>query len=972
MKVYINPTFTHPDKADGGIRRVVEAQCKWLPKFGWDVVSSPEEADVIACHGASLTLKPDKPMVAHCHGLYWSEYGWDYWAHDVNKQVVRVMAAAVAHTAPSHWVNTAMRRGMLIYPRTIYHGVDAQEWTPGENGEYILWNKARSDNVSNQEHAEKLAAIMPNKRFISTIGTARKNFSVIGALPYNEMKAKVQNAGVYLATARETFGIGTLEALAAGVPVAGWDYGGQSEIIIPGETGYLAQFGDYEALAKAVELCFQHRTRLSKAARNDAINRWGWEKRIREYAEVYSEVANWWHRPKYKVTVIVTAYNLAQYLSGCLTSVLNQTFKDWECIVIDDCSTDNTAEVVRPYLDNSRFSYYRTPENLKLVGARNFGFTKSKGKYIIYLDADDEFTPNALEILAGQLDLNPEIHIASGHLEIMGQTEKAEWPFANFDWWGQMAHLNQMPYSTMMRREVMERSGGYRERCWRAEDAENWCRLTSFGFRAKKVTEAPTLRWRNTPNSKSKSEPGDGEWTAWFPWNLARTREDARRDWNKIKAHEHPNPDMVPWGAQGDPPKGMLFWEVPHQANPKISVIIPVGPGHEKYVINAVDSIMGQTMREWEVIVINDTGKEWPQGFESPVRGAPWAIVASTGGNLGAGAARNLGVKHARGEFLAFLDADDVSLPNWLEKGIETCIRYNSVVYTDWIKSGSKDEPSEYYETDEFECGDVLKKMRHAMTVILPKQWHEDIKGFDVKMKGWEDWDYLIALQSSGRCSVRLPIPGFVYMFRKGHRREASFDNRTELLQYIRQKWDDYYSGRKQLMCGCGKRSPIVMTKPLPTSKVQQQANPGGAVLLTYRQASSGRMTIVGPATRTIYSFATGEDKYVHSADAAEFLKRSTRGVPHFTRADDGSPATEPEPAKSDTKKPEFAEMPGEKVENKTAVPAVSQMNAREIEEATKNLPVDTIREMLRLEKEGRGRKGVILLLTKAMTNASS
>jgi hypothetical protein len=119
MKVHIAPQFNHPDRGDGGIRRVCEAQNKYLPSFGWQPVSSPEEADVIACHGAEYLIRADKPMVAHCHGLYWSDYSWDDWAFATNRQVVRVLAAAVSHTAPSDWVNQAMRRGMLIYPTTM-------------------------------------------------------------------------------------------------------------------------------------------------------------------------------------------------------------------------------------------------------------------------------------------------------------------------------------------------------------------------------------------------------------------------------------------------------------------------------------------------------------------------------------------------------------------------------------------------------------------------------------------------------------------------------------------------------------------------------------------------------------------------------------------------------------------------------------------------------------------------------------
>ena len=136
MKLYISPNYgSRPDKADGGIRRVVEAQKKYLPKFGIEVVDHWKEADVINNHGTSLASIPGIPSVNSCHGFMWSNYDWAPWAHKVNRDVVESMVHAVAHTAPSNWVRNAMVRGMLINPTIIYHGVDPDEWDSGEHKE---------------------------------------------------------------------------------------------------------------------------------------------------------------------------------------------------------------------------------------------------------------------------------------------------------------------------------------------------------------------------------------------------------------------------------------------------------------------------------------------------------------------------------------------------------------------------------------------------------------------------------------------------------------------------------------------------------------------------------------------------------------------------------------------------------------------------------------------------------------------
>src|SRR6187549_234468 len=419
MRVFINPIYNSPDKADGGIRRVSEAMVKYLPSFGWDVTSTPDDADLIVNHGAGLVERPGVPMISHNHGLMWSSYSFGTWGDDVNKHVVECMAHAEAVTAPSRWVSQAISRGMLITPEVIYHGVDAADWahdlpTLG----YVLWNKARADQVSDPRDMQDVAALLPDVPFLSTFGRQSQNVHLTGALPYDQMRAMVQQAGVYLATARETFGIGTLEAMAAGVPVAGWRYGGQEEIIIEGETGYLAEYGDYDGLAACIRRCLHERDRLSANCIADVQSRWGWKDKIAQYAALYTRTHQAYHQARPKVSVVVTTHNLARYLPDALASMQAQTLQDYECVVVDDLSTDNPKALVPK---DKRFRYLRTPSNLKLSGARNYGWQHAKGRYILFLDADDMLTPNALDLLSGALDQQPGVHVAFGHLDTMNE-----------------------------------------------------------------------------------------------------------------------------------------------------------------------------------------------------------------------------------------------------------------------------------------------------------------------------------------------------------------------------------------------------------------------------------------------------------------------------------------------------------------------------------------------------------------------
>lgn len=780
MRVCIAPFYQGEDRADGGIRRVVEAQIRYLPEFGWDVTDNPDEADLIACHGATLVERPGIPIVAHNHGAMWEDY-FAHHADDVNRHVVDVMVRAQAITAPSHWVAHAISRGMLARPEVIHHGVDADAWeTTAPPLDYVLWNKARADPVSDPADMQAVAALLPDIRFLSTYGQPTANVLPTGAGTYEQMRPVVQRAAVYLATARETFGIGTIEALAAGVPIAGWDYGGQHEIVRDGETGYLAPFGDVGALAECIRRCIAERARLSANAREDARARWAWPDKIARYAQLYTRVVEQRRQPQPKISVVITAYNLGQYVSSALSSIWQQTLKDWECIVIDDCSTDDTAALAADWIETARdvrFRLLRSIKNSGLSGARNYGWRHSEGRYVLFLDADDMLAPNALDILATALDRDSSIHIAYGALDTVNHEgsdrKRNPWPAGQFSWHAQIAHLNQLHGASLMRREVLERSGGYRMRDWRAEDAAFWARVTSFGFRAARVTDDAVQIYRMHESQKSRQEDGDGDWTAWLPWRLAA---DPHAGLAAMRAAAQPNPRIVPFGAQGSPPAPMKAWPVRHFQHPVVSIVIPVGPGHDAVLVDALDSVQAQTFPEWECIVVNDTGAPldltpWPWARQWEVN----RLDGDTVMRMGAGGARNWGLRHVNAPFIVFLDADDLLHPRFLE---ETLRAYDGqYIYTDWATLGDPsriDGEIELRTVEEYNQRSMLQGLRHAVTALVPTQWARDVGGFDESLPVFEDWDFYNKLAVSGYCGKRLAKPLLIYRHQHGQRTRAA------------------------------------------------------------------------------------------------------------------------------------------------------------------------------------------------------
>lgn len=119
-------------------------------------------------------------------------------------------------------------------------------------------------------------------------------------------------------------------------------------------------------------------------------------------------------------SVVLTTYNRATLLKRALDSLVNQTEPDWEAIIIDDGSTDNTSLLIQPYLENGCSIQYIYQENAGYAMAKNSGIFLSKGKFITFLDSDDEYSPTHLETRRAILINHPETEFLYGGVKVIG------------------------------------------------------------------------------------------------------------------------------------------------------------------------------------------------------------------------------------------------------------------------------------------------------------------------------------------------------------------------------------------------------------------------------------------------------------------------------------------------------------------------------------------------------------------------
>lgn len=109
-----------------------------------------------------------------------------------------------------------------------------------------------------------------------------------------------------------------------------------------------------------------------------------------------------------KISIIIAAYNVGDYLEQCLDSVLTQTYADFEAIVVDDASTDNTADIIQQTAANdSRITLVQHSQNLGLHLTRKTGVEKASGEYAFFLDGDDDLAPNACEQFVNAMEQHP-------------------------------------------------------------------------------------------------------------------------------------------------------------------------------------------------------------------------------------------------------------------------------------------------------------------------------------------------------------------------------------------------------------------------------------------------------------------------------------------------------------------------------------------------------------------------------------
>jgi glycosyltransferase involved in cell wall biosynthesis len=188
-----------------------------------------------------------------------------------------------------------------------------------------------------------------------------------------------------------------------------------------------------------------------------------------------------------KISVCIPAYNQGCYLGLALDSVLRQTVADFEVIVFDDASTDDTQKVVAS-VSHPRLHYFRHPHNVGIARNRNSCLAVARGQYVAWLDSDDVYHPQMLEVQGAVLDRHPRVGLIHGGYEVIDAEGRRlpDWPlpFAydviepGKEAFRELVLSNYVTAPTVMvRRECYDRVGPYAVEVDGVEDWEMWLRI---------------------------------------------------------------------------------------------------------------------------------------------------------------------------------------------------------------------------------------------------------------------------------------------------------------------------------------------------------------------------------------------------------------------------------------------------------------------------------------------------------------
>lgn len=419
------------------------------------------------------------------------------------------------------------------------------------------------------------------------------------------------------------------------------------------------------------------------------------------------------------ISVIIPVWNGARFLASAIESVKRQRYDNVEILVIDDGSTDETRAIAKEF--ENIIQYIHQPHK-GVAAARNLGLSKSRGNIIAFLDADDAWPSYKFDM---QLDVlkDESVEMVLGASRFEKTVDIAKGPLGKC---GDSIFYYYLS-SGLYRRSVFNKVGLFDEQLQLSEDVDWFMRAREIGIKTKILKQETTI-W--TEHGENISIGKSFEQLGLF--HIFKKSVDRRSQKKSLPLFDNCAMSL----NQG----------------PLVSVIIPVHNG-ERFLRAAVSSVLDQTYRPLEIIILDDGSDDDTGEIACSFPEVSYHRQAKAGG----AAARNAGISLAKGEFIAILDADDLWAPRKLALQVAFHLEHPEAGYS---FTGEKIFLEPGIEQPSWLKTEILMNSHPSFVpsaLMIRKNIYEKVGPFDTTYEIVSDADWLLRAKDAGIPSGTLP-----------------------------------------------------------------------------------------------------------------------------------------------------------------------------------------------------------------------
>ena len=467
-----------------------------------------------------------------------------------------------------------------------------------------------------------------------------------------------------------------------------------------------------------------------------------------------------------RISIILPTYNRAAYLGEAVASVLAQQGCDFELLVVDDGSTDNTRALLE-VIDDSRLHCIFQP-NAGRSRARNVALEAARGELVGFLDSDDMFLPGKLACQMAFLDSHPDhamVYTAAAFIDSDGERTGNAYaaPVAGriYPYIAFFRPVTILLPTVLLRRSALDAVGGFDEAMERFEDTDLWRRVAKRHLVGAIDKETCLIR-THCGNVLARQNPAKIK-AALDHYVTKLRHEDAHEVSPAVlsagirRLYGHYAAALL--SVAEFAPIGQILAEQARDAfQPKVSIVVPVYNGAD-YLAEAIDSALAQDYPNLEVVVVNDGSTDGGASERIAQRyGERIHYVAQPNG--GVASALNRGIETMSGDYFSWLSHDDLYVPNKLARQVEQLAQEpspeNTVLYGDYtVFVGSPELGTATLlpatAPEDFRYFITTNNVLHGCTLLVPRGAFIRHGGFNPALRTTQDYDLWFRMAATER-----------------------------------------------------------------------------------------------------------------------------------------------------------------------------------------------------------------------------